>query len=95
MGWTNRLWKDLVPETSLTVTVHEHDGSLWAEVKELPDCVASGASMAELQEALAEAISVYFSEPGDRARTPIRFWQKTREIEGDADPRHGIDVLVS
>jgi predicted RNase H-like HicB family nuclease len=95
MRWTKGLWRDLMPETSLTVTVHEKDGSLWAEVTELPGCVASGDSMPKLQKALAEAISDHFSEPGTKARTPIRFWQQVGQVEGDADPDHGIDVLVS
>ncbi len=49
---------------TLTVTVHlEDDGSFWAEVEELPGCFASGDSLAELTEALAESISLYLDQP--------------------------------
>jgi predicted RNase H-like HicB family nuclease len=95
MRWTNRLWRDLMPETSPTVIVHEEDGTLRAEVTELPGCSASADSMEKLQVALADAISLRLSEPGNESRTPVRFWQKIGEVEGDSDPRHGIDVLVS
>jgi predicted RNase H-like HicB family nuclease len=48
-----------------TVRIHREPGhDLWAEVAELPGCFASGADMEELQENLAEAISLYLSEPG-------------------------------
>ena len=44
---------------SFHALVHEEaDGSLWAEVKELPGCFASGLNVAELQEALFEAIQM-------------------------------------
>lgn len=39
-------------------TIHEEDGSYWAEVQELPGCFASGADLDELKEALIEAISM-------------------------------------
>ncbi|MGH3402341.1 MAG: type II toxin-antitoxin system HicB family antitoxin [Streptosporangiaceae bacterium] len=49
----------------LTIGVHrEPGGGLWADVKELPGCFASGRDMAELSEALDEAVSLYLSEPG-------------------------------
>jgi len=85
-----------MPETTLTVTVHEEDdGSLWAEVKDLPGCFASGDTMEELQEALAEAVSLYLSKPGHRANVQLSFWKKVGETtEGDADPEK-IDILVS
>jgi predicted RNase H-like HicB family nuclease len=38
--------------------VHEEDGSHWAEVKELPGCLASGASLDELKDALVEAMTM-------------------------------------
>jgi predicted RNase H-like HicB family nuclease len=42
----------------LQALIHEEDGSYWAEVKELPGCFASGATLDELKEALVEAISM-------------------------------------
>ena len=43
----------------LTLHVHEEDGSLWAEVAELPGCFASGADMNELLAAIQEAVTLY------------------------------------
>ncbi len=39
-------------------TVHEENGSYWAEVEELSGCFASGKDLNELQEALIEAIGM-------------------------------------
>ena len=42
-----------------TARVHsEEDGSLWAEVVELPGCFASGDTLDELWEALQEAVAL-------------------------------------
>jgi predicted RNase H-like HicB family nuclease len=43
-------------------TVHEEDGSYWAEVEELPGCFASGKDLNELQEALIEAINMCLTQ---------------------------------
>lgn len=46
-----------------TVRVHdEGNGTLWAEVVELPGCYASGVDLAELFEAVGEAIPMYLTE---------------------------------
>ena len=57
----------------LTALVRQEDGTYWAEVKELPGCFASGATLDELREALAESVSLYLSDapPGDSVR-PVR-----------------------
>ena len=44
------------PLTDFHATVYSERGSYWAEVAELPGCLASGDTEAELQEALIEAI---------------------------------------
>jgi predicted RNase H-like HicB family nuclease len=45
--------------TTYTVEVHhEEDGTYWAEVRDLPGCFASGDTLDELREAIAEAISL-------------------------------------
>ena len=57
-----------------TYTVHIHDEQgqdLWAEVLELPGCFASGADMAELWQALGEAVSLYLSEPGHQVHVEL------------------------
>jgi predicted RNase H-like HicB family nuclease len=43
-------------------TIHEEDGSYWAEVPELPGCFASGKDLNELEEALIEAIGMCLTE---------------------------------
>ncbi len=55
----------MAEQETYTVRVHRgDDGSLWAEVDELPGCFASGDTLDELNEDLAAAISLYLSEPG-------------------------------
>lgn len=46
----------------LSLTVHFENDQIWAEVDDLPGCFAAGRNMAELQEALAEAIGFYLAE---------------------------------
>lgn len=45
-----------------TLVVHEEDGSLWAEVQELPGCFISGDNLDELKEAAQEAIETYLTD---------------------------------
>jgi len=46
----------------LHAIIHEGDGSYWAEVKELPGCFASGATLDELKDALIEAIGTVLED---------------------------------
>lgn len=46
----------------LTVTVHRERDGFWSEVAELPGCFASGATLDELREALAEAVGLYVAD---------------------------------
>lgn len=56
---------------TFNVTVHEEaDGSLWADVKELPGCFASGRDTAELEEALVEAIQLCLPD-GIELESPV------------------------
>ncbi len=43
----------------LKVIVREERGSFWSEVPDLPGCLATGRTLSELHEALAEAIGMY------------------------------------
>lgn len=43
-------------------SVHWEDGSVWAEVPELPGCFASGASLDDLRTALDEAVRLYLAD---------------------------------
>jgi predicted RNase H-like HicB family nuclease len=59
-------------QKTYTVRIHhEPDQDLWAEVLELPGCFASGANMAELWQALGEAVSLYLSEPGHEVHVEL------------------------
>lgn len=59
-------------EETYTVRVHNEPGEdLWAEVLELPGCFAMGRDMAELNESLTEAMSLYLSEPGADVRVEL------------------------
>ncbi len=59
-------------EAVYTVRVHQEPGEqLWAEVLELPGVFVTGSDVAELREALTEAISMYLSEPGDEKRIEL------------------------
>lgn len=71
--------------TTYTVKiVRDEDGALYGHVLQLPGCFASGDDLAELSEALSEAISLYLSTEdvsvsvklGDTARV-------LRVIDGD------------
>jgi predicted RNase H-like HicB family nuclease len=50
----------------VTVEIHEEDGSYWATVDEMPGVFASGDTMHELEEALAEAIGMYVAPAGEK-----------------------------
>ena len=53
----------------LHAAIHEDDdGSLWAEVRELPGCFASGATIAELTEALIEAVGLCLDDGSSGVR---------------------------
>jgi predicted RNase H-like HicB family nuclease len=43
----------------LEVIIHHEGAEYWSEVAELPGCFASGRTLSELHEALAEAIGLY------------------------------------
>jgi predicted RNase H-like HicB family nuclease len=54
-------------DRSVTYTLEVHDETAdgqgyWAEVKELPGCIASGDTMDELLDAMGEAIGLYLSD---------------------------------
>jgi predicted RNase H-like HicB family nuclease len=46
----------------LHATIHEEDGSYWAEVRELPGCFASGRTLDEVMEGLSEAVALCLPE---------------------------------
>lgn len=69
----------------LHVQVHHEDGTLWAEVVvDMPGCFATGATLEELREALAEAIGLCVST--DHVAVTIRVVEmKPLQREDDVD----------
>lgn len=66
----------------LHARIHEDDdGSYWAEVKELPGCFASGATLDELKEALLEAIRMCLEDGGTPAKPRTDDWVSPRVDE--------------
>jgi predicted RNase H-like HicB family nuclease len=59
-----------------TVAVHQEDDTLWAEVEELPGCFATGRDLAELEEALVEAITLYRQDT-DTDAAPVQHGRLT------------------
>jgi predicted RNase H-like HicB family nuclease len=66
----------------VTVSVYSERGSLWSEVSELPGCFASGRTVEELRESLAEAVGLYL-------------WDSPGELRGDlrADGESRVEVV--
>jgi predicted RNase H-like HicB family nuclease len=54
------------PRTLTLVIDDEGDGMLTGRVEELPGCFASGADLAELREAAAEAVRMYLADDAVR-----------------------------
>ena len=69
-----------------TVAVHQEGDTLWAEVEELPGCFATGRDLAELEEALVEAITLYRQDT-DADTAPVRHGRLTvaakPKVEGE------------
>ncbi|HLI61499.1 MAG TPA: type II toxin-antitoxin system HicB family antitoxin [Solirubrobacteraceae bacterium] len=43
----------------LEILIHQDGQEYWSEVAELPGCFASGRTLSELRDALAEAVGLY------------------------------------
>jgi predicted RNase H-like HicB family nuclease len=63
-------------EVTYTVRVHAEEGSLWAQVDELPGVFASGDTVDELEESLAEAIGMVLSS--EKSRVEVRLSGRNR-----------------
>jgi predicted RNase H-like HicB family nuclease len=62
----------------LTVVVTRESGTFWSEVDELPGCFASGRTLSELRDALAEAIGMYLWDlPGVAAESELAVGEST------------------
>lgn len=50
----------------LEIFIHQDGAQFWSEVAELPGCFASGRTLSELHESLAEAVGLYlWDSPAD------------------------------
>lgn len=68
-------------EHSYTVRVHRESGyDLWAEVDELPGCFATGGTMDELTESLAEAIGLYLSTPANLVQVNVETYREVGSV---------------
>jgi predicted RNase H-like HicB family nuclease len=48
----------------LEILIHHEGAGYWSEIARLPGCFASGRTLSELHEALAEAVGLYlWNEP--------------------------------
>ena len=61
----------------MTATYHAvfykaEEGGFWAEVLELPGCVAQGESLDELTRSIADAIDVFLETMEEEGEQPIR-----------------------
>lgn len=57
----------------LTVVVHQERDGFWSEIEQLPGCFASGRTLSELEEALAEAVGLCLGdEPARLEHEPLR-----------------------
>ncbi|MCL2542741.1 MAG: hypothetical protein FWE71_09845 [Nocardioidaceae bacterium] len=65
------------------VLVHrDEDGSLWAEVEQLPGLFVTGETTEELTEALAEAIELYLSTPESSVAVRVdRMREESRTLD--------------
>lgn len=70
----------------LTVVVHQEPDGFWSEVDELPGCFASGRTLAELTEALGEAVGLYLGdEPVALGGEALRAGPVTVTVDRPAD----------
>lgn len=69
----------------LTVVIHEERESFWSEVTELPGCFATGGTLSELREALAEGIGMYLWDmPAVLPQTPLALGETRIEVRPPA-----------
>ena len=50
----------------LTARIHLEEGSYWADVPDLPGCLASGETLDELFSSLQEGIALYPADEGEQ-----------------------------
>ena len=65
----------------VTIEVHQEGASYWAEVPELPGCLAAGGTLSELGEVLDESIALWLDDGALRVtREPLRLGRQPAEL---------------
>jgi len=55
----------------MTIVIRCEDDAFWATVNEFPGVFATGATLAELRESLAEGISLWLAAPDEEPRRVV------------------------
>lgn len=79
--------------TTYTLQIHAEQGGYWAEVQELPGCFASGETIEELREALAEAMSLYLSQPGKPVKV-IFSGREPFEMQTPSEVKTAVELVA-
>ena len=74
----------------IRVRIRFEDGSMWATVDDMPGVFATGDTLDELRESLAEALSLYLAAPGE-APPPVEI----SSLEGVATSTHAAFTLAA
>jgi predicted RNase H-like HicB family nuclease len=68
----------------VTVFIHHEGAEYWSETPELPGCFASGRTLTELHEALAEAIGLYlWDEPARIEQSELKLGPAEIDVRRD------------
>ncbi|MFZ0385001.1 MAG: type II toxin-antitoxin system HicB family antitoxin [Solirubrobacteraceae bacterium] len=80
----------------LTVVVTRESGAFWSKVDELPGCFASGRTLSELRDALAEAIGMYLWDlPGVPVESELAMGEGTIVVVPPMSPGPGESTRPS
>ncbi len=72
----------------LEILIHRDGAEYWSEIAELPGCFASGRTLSELHEALAEAVGLYlWDEPAELAPAELTVGAGEIEVHPRTAPR--------
>lgn len=60
-------------EMEIHVKLHAEEGTLWAQVEEVPGCFAAGDTLEELAESLNEALALCLKDEPAKTISPSAF----------------------
>ena len=65
----------------LEIFIHQDGAEYWSEIADLPGCFASGRTLTELRDALAEAVGLYlWDTPGELESVDLAVGAGTIEV---------------